>query len=210
MAAPGTNTPFTLVNAMLNCGITDAVLFDCNTKSSRIATEQFYGNFTLCMDKTYVELDDDLKLYSTLTAAHGQIRLTPDHKKNIEALIQCTRDHIRFGIYPFTVRLWVANASNFIKRYKHNDTYVKISKKIIETPESENYTDILKWIEWYPTFMKFLHTILGRNLTPLSYICRPVSTIVPTTGYGDFIDEYVDKSPLTGQSHLTNAAEVHT
>ena len=190
--------------------MTDAVLFYGDTKAIRIDTELFGEDFTLCMDKTYVKIDDELKSYSTLTAAYVQIRLTPDHKKNIEALIQCTRDHIRFGIYPFTVRLWVANASNFIKRYKHNDTYVKISKKIIETPESENYTDILKWIEWYPTFMKFLHTILGRNLTPLSYICRPVSTIVPTTGYGDFIDEYVDKAPLTGQAYLTDAAEVHT
>ena len=29
-------------------------------------------------------------------------------------------------------------------------------------------------------------------------------------GYGDFIDEYVDKAPLTGQAYLTDAAEVHT
>ena len=34
--------------------------------------------------------------------------------------------------------------------------------------------------------------------------------IVPTTGCGDFIDEYLDKAPLTGQVYLTNAAEVHT
>ena len=29
-------------------------------------------------------------------------------------------------------------------------------------------------------------------------------------GYGDFIDEYVDKAPLTGKLYLTYAAEVHT
>ena len=44
----------------------------------------------------------------------------------------------------------------------------------------------------------------------LSHICRPVITIVPTTGYGEFIDEYVDKAPLTGQVYLTDAAVVHT
>ena len=37
-----------------------------------------------------------------------------------------------------------------------------------------------------------------------------MSTIVPTTGYGDFIDEYVDKSHLTRQAYLTDAEEVHT
>ena len=84
MAAPGANPPFTLVNAMFDCGITDAVLFYRNTKAIRIATEIFDDDFTSCMDKTHVQLDDDLKLYSTLTAAHGQIRITPGHKNNIK------------------------------------------------------------------------------------------------------------------------------
>ena len=60
------------------------------------------------------------------------------------------------------------------------------------------------------TFINFLRAILGRNGIPLSYICRPASAIVPTMGYGDFIDECMDKAPLTGQAHLTDAAEVHT
>ena len=44
--------------------------------ASRTATELFDGDFTSCMDKTYVELDDDLKSYSTLTAVHFHTRLT--------------------------------------------------------------------------------------------------------------------------------------
>ena len=39
MAAPGANTPLTLANAMFDCGITDDILFDGDTKASRIATE---------------------------------------------------------------------------------------------------------------------------------------------------------------------------
>ena len=54
MAAPGANPPFTLANAMINCGITDAALFDGDTKAIRITTELFYGDFPSCMDKTYV------------------------------------------------------------------------------------------------------------------------------------------------------------
>ena len=37
-----------------------------------------------------------------------------------------------------------------------------------------------------------------------------MSVIVPTTGYGDFIDEYVDKAPLTGQAYFTDSVEVNT
>ena len=47
MASPGANSPFTLVNAMFDCGITDAVLFDGDTKEIRIATELFDNDFTL-------------------------------------------------------------------------------------------------------------------------------------------------------------------
>ena len=197
MVAAGANPPFTLANAIFGCGITDAALFDGDTKASRIATEIFDYDFTSCMDKTYVELDDDLKSYSTLTSADGQIRLTPGHKKSIKAFIQWTRDHILLGIDPITVRFPVANASGFIKICKHHDAYVKKSKTTTEMAKPENFTNKLKCIEWYPIFINFLHAITGSNRIPLSYICRPESTIVPTTVYGDFIDEYVDKSPLT-------------
>ena len=61
MAAPGANPPFALVNDMFDCGITDAVLFDGDTKANRITTKLFDDDFTSCMDKTYIELDDDLK-----------------------------------------------------------------------------------------------------------------------------------------------------
>ena len=61
MSAPGANPPFTLENAMFDCGIMDAILFDGDTKASRISTELFDDEFTSCMDKRYVELDDDLK-----------------------------------------------------------------------------------------------------------------------------------------------------
>ena len=173
---------------MFNCSITDDVLFDGNTKTSKIANELFDEDFMSCMDKTYAELDDDLKSYSTLTVAHGQIRITPGHKKKIKAFIQWTRDQIRLGIDPITVRFPVANASDFIRRYKHHDAYVKKSNTITDMEKPENFTDKLKWIEWYPTLINFIRAIRGRNRIPLSYICTPVRMIVPTTDYGDFIN----------------------
>ena len=184
MAATGANPPFTLAKAMFDCGIADAALFDGDMRASRIATELFGYEFTSRMDKTYVELDNDLKSYSTLTATHGQIRLTPGHKKNIKAFIQWMRDQIRIGIDPITVIFPVANASDVIKRYKHHDAYVKKSKMITETAKPEKFTDKIKWIEWYPTFINLLRAIPGKNRIPLSYIYRPVRAIVPARGYG--------------------------
>ena len=60
-AEQGTNPPFTLADAMFDCGNTDAALFDGDTKASRIDTELLDNEFTSCMDKTYVNLEDELK-----------------------------------------------------------------------------------------------------------------------------------------------------
>ena len=46
MAAPGANPPFTLANDMFDYGITDAVLFDGDTKAIRTSTELFDNDFT--------------------------------------------------------------------------------------------------------------------------------------------------------------------
>ena len=80
--------PFTVANAMYDCGITDATVFQGISKAERIASEVFDDDFSSCMDKTYTDLDDDLKSYSMLTVTNGQIRLTPGQKKNIKAFIQ--------------------------------------------------------------------------------------------------------------------------
>ena len=147
MAALGPNPPFMLSNAMFDCSITYAVLFDGNTKSIRIATDIFNDNFTSCMDKTYLKLDDYLNSYSTLTSAHGQISLTPAHKKNIKAFIKWMKYKIRLGIDPITFIFPVVNTWGFIKRYKHHVAYVKKSKTITKTAKPENFIEKIKWIE---------------------------------------------------------------
>ena len=44
---------------------------------------------------------------------------------------------------------------------------------------------------------------------PLSYVCR-LATATPLTHYNDFIEEYVDRAPLTSQAFTTDASKVHT
>ena len=82
---------------------------------------------------------------------------------------------------------------------------MKKSKTIIEMVKPEYFMNKVKWIEWYPTFINFLRDITGRSGVPLRYICRPINVIICAT-YGYFINEYVDRSPLTGQAYQRNAA----
>ena len=75
-----------------------------------------------------------------------QIRPVPAQNKNIKALIKWTRDKIRFRINPDLKRFLAVNASDFIKRYKHHEAYIKNSKTITERPKPEEFTNKVKWV----------------------------------------------------------------
>ena len=55
--------------------------FQGDSQADQIAGEVFDYDLVSCMDKTVKSLDDELKSYSTLTAANGQICLTRDRKR---------------------------------------------------------------------------------------------------------------------------------
>ena len=74
LAMPGANTPLTVANEMFICGIDIPTLFKGDSQVERIYGELFDDDLVSCMDKTVTELYDNLKSYSTLTAANGQIR----------------------------------------------------------------------------------------------------------------------------------------
>ena len=161
------------------------------------------------MDKTFTALEDDFKSYSALTVTNGQIRLTPGTKRNVKAFIQWTRDRYCLGENPAATDYPVNNAVDHIKRYKHHEAFIKKSKTLVDTATPAQFTEKTKWLDWYPTFINFLRAIPGRNGVPLSYISRP-DVVLPPAQYNDFIDEYVDRAPLTDQAFTMDAAEVHT
>eukprot|EP00978_Attheya_sp_CCMP212_P044971 scaffold329016_cov54-Attheya_sp.AAC.1 len=63
---------FNVHQAMTACGINDVDLFDGDTAAARMALDMFYNSFHSCMDKTFDEVDQDFKSYSSLTIAQGQ------------------------------------------------------------------------------------------------------------------------------------------
>ena len=194
---------------IFTCGVTDPALFNGNTQAQRIAGELFDDDFEACIDKTMSEIDEDMKSYSSLTMANGQIRLSPGQKKNIKAFVQWAKDKYRIGEDPTRTLFPVAEAATLIRRYKHHKAYIDKATTLTDTAKPKQFTEKDKWSEWYPTLVNFLRAIPGRTGIPLSYIIRH-ENVTPRNTYSDFIDEYVDRAPLTGQAYTTDAAEVHT
>ena len=59
---------FTVFDAMVLSGANDADDVQGRSSAQRIATDIFEDDFNTSMDKTYKDLDDDLKMCSSLTA----------------------------------------------------------------------------------------------------------------------------------------------
>lgn len=82
---------FTVVDALIACGVNNIVLFMEQTQAQRIASDIFDDTFTSCKDITFKELDEHFKTYFDLSVLQGQIRLNPGVRKNIKAFVQWTR-----------------------------------------------------------------------------------------------------------------------
>ena len=118
----------TVREAMVTCGLNDVDLFDNKTAAERFAEDVFSNDFNICIDKTMEEVQEDLKIYSSLTQAQGQIRITPGVKTKIQAFIQWARDQIRMGLDPALQRFPVADIATHIMNYKSHYVYTKKSK----------------------------------------------------------------------------------
>ena len=90
----------TVLDAMVACGVDNVTQFENQTQAAQFAEEIFGNDFYMYMDKTFEELQSDLKTYSSLTVVQGQIGTSPGAKQRIQAFIQWTRDKVRNGEDP--------------------------------------------------------------------------------------------------------------
>ena len=202
--------PFSVEQAMIDCGVSVNVIFEGDTHAQRIATDIFGDDFHTCMDKTNEELDDDFKDYSSLTITNGQIRLAPATKKNLRAYLQWVKHKYRTNEDPTQERFPINESNTILQRYKTHKAYVSKSKTISDTATPSQFTDKTKWNDWLPTLRNFLRAIPGRNGVPLSYIIRDETIQPRNVPHASFIDDYIDSAPLEGIAFITDAAEVHT
>ena len=89
-------------------------------------------------------------------AASGQIRLDLGQKNNAEAFIQWKRDQYGLGLDPVLTLSPVANVTKYIRRYKHHDAYIKKASTLNDMAKPEQFTDKIKWIDWYPILINLL------------------------------------------------------
>ena len=167
MAVPVAETAFTAQDAMIASGIDNISLFEGAPQTKIIASDIFDADFTACMDKTYEDLDDDLKGYSVLTQAQGQIRLTPGTKKNLKAFIQWMRDCIRIGQVPADIPFPQGEAIALLRGYKTHVHFISKSKTLATTALPKKFTSKIKWEDWAPSFLNFLRIIPGHDGVPL-------------------------------------------
>ena len=194
----------TVLNAIIACGVDHVALWNGSTAAERIASDVFDDDFYSCMDKSFEDLDDDMKSYSSLTVMNGQIRLNPVTKKNIRGFIQWSRNRIQCNEEPGEFIFLVADIPSLIQRYKAHQAYVKKSSTLSDASKPETFTEKMKWTDWEPSLYQFLRAIPGRSGIPLSYVIRP-ENVVPSATYTDFLDEYVDKASLAGDAFITDA-----
>jgi hypothetical protein len=196
---------FTVKEAMIGCGVNNVDEFLGDTPAFRLATDIFGDDFSTCMDKTFEELDGDFKTYSDLTQAQGQIRLLPGVKRNIKSFIQWVRDEQRLGRDADNIAFPVANAPTLLRRYKTHSKFVKDSSTLADAAKPEKFTSETKWADWVPTFLNYLRSMPGRDGVPLKYVCRENDAPDPTL-HADFLDDYINMAPLTGEAYVIDAA----
>jgi hypothetical protein len=161
------------------------------------------------MDKTFQELEDDFKSYSNMTVIQGQIRLNPGRKKRVKAFIQWGRDMICCDIDPASMAFPVWDTAGLIRKYKSHEAFVAKSKMITATAKPDAFTEKAKWEEWNPIFLNFLRAIPGRNGIQLKYVLRDNEQPILVPGI-DFIDDYINRAPLRGDTFNNDAQEVST
>ena len=201
--------PWTVLDALIACGVDNVALFLEETQAQRIADDIFDGTFTSCMDITFKELDEHFKTYSDLTVAQGQIRIRPGTRKNIKAFVQWTRDEICLGRDPSVTPFPVDQVGDLIRRYKTHEKFQTDSKTLAEAAKPEKFSEGMKWDDWKPTFLNYIRSIPGRDGVPLKYVCRTNDEADMITNE-DFLDDYIARAPFEGDSYVIDSVQVHT
>jgi hypothetical protein len=118
------------------------------------------------------------------------------------------RDERLLGRDPATREFPVADAPNLIRRYKMHAQFIKKSATLSDAVKPAKFTTETKWMDWAPFFLNYLRSIPGRDGVPLKYVCRTDKMPDPTP-HADFIDNYVDMTPLDGEAFAIDVQYAH-
>jgi hypothetical protein len=133
---------FTILDAMIACGVDNVGLFMEETQAQCMADDIFDSVFTTCKDMTFKELDDYFKTYTEVTVAQGHIRLRPGTRRNIKAFVQWTPDELRLGRDPSLTAFPIGQVSDLIRRYTTpHEKFQADSKTLSEAAKPESSSE---------------------------------------------------------------------
>ena len=97
--------------------------------------------------------------------------------------------------------------ANILWSFKTHKIFFKNCKDLSELAKLVEFTKGKKWIYWEPIFMKYLHTVPGRNEIPIFYCIRDHNSNF-LTPHTDFF-YYIPMVMLSGETFAIVTADVY-
>jgi hypothetical protein len=132
--------PFTIEQAMIDCGVSENIIYDGDTQAERMSTDIFGDEFQTCMDKTNEELDDDF-----FNSSKWPNMIITGNKEEIRAFLQWVKHKYRMNEDPAQEHFPVNETNTILQCYKTHKAYVDKSKTISDTATPLQFTDKTKW-----------------------------------------------------------------
>ena len=105
----------------------------------------FDDDFISCMDKSYEEIEADIKSYSTLTVVQGKIRLQPGTKCRIKAIVQWVRYQIRTDVEPGVGPLPILDVALLTRGYKSHANFLRKTATMTTIAVPAQFLPSIQW-----------------------------------------------------------------
>ena len=191
--------PFSIIDAMVACGVDNFYQWNGETAAARIADGIFGDEYDSVMATTMEEVVDLLKSYKDLTVANGRIVLQPHVNKRIKAFVQWARDELRMGKDPSDTLFPVADTNMYLKHYSDHKKFIDNASATQKATEPQLFSKNIIWDDWNQTFQHYVGNIPGHNGVPLTYVIRENPNPDPTP-QGNLLANYVAMAPLNGEA----------
>ena len=119
-------------------------------KHRSVATDLFQDDFETCIDFNDGALYNYFKATASLAAAHGQIKLQIQHRNNIRAFVQWTKEAIRTGQDPAMQEFAPTGIASILRKAESHKLYIANSDMNAVKPKY--FTKEIKWADWAPSF----------------------------------------------------------
>ena len=150
------------------------------------------------------DISDMAEGFGWRNADEGRIIFGHGHTKNLKGIMHWVHDKMRcndpVSHNNFNLAAMTKSQDRASTRKLKLDQYKATSK----AAKPNKYKKKQEWPSFYQAFKKYLSTILGVVVVPLTYIIHEVAQPKFDNVYQTFTDQAVSKAPLNGAHFLAN------